>query len=232
MGRGYLTPDTIPASTTCRVLFIPDSVDWVAQVLGAVEELTFSESWTPFGAVTPEDAAAAAGIMFDLLSRNVRGCRMVGEIILWAGSAAPDDANLLLCDGTHLSSDDYPDLFAVIGTTYGSSGAGDFALPDLRGKVAIGENGSHSLGSSGGSETVTLTESEMPSHSHVDVGHTHALAGEFPGLALAPGELPVDVPGSGEFTLPGSANLLNTGGGGAHNNMQPYLTLNYYIQAV
>lgn len=229
--RGYLTPDTLPAGLTCRVLFIPDDRDWIAQVYGAIEELTFAYSWTEYGSITPEQAAAVMGEMFDKLLTNQRGCRMVGEIVLWSGIDAPDDPNLLLCNGASLATSDYSDLFNVIGTAYGTTGAGYFNLPDLRGRVAIGESGSHALASTGGAETVSLTTAEMPSHTHTDTGHVHALAGEVPGLALSPGELPVDVPGSGEFTALASANIQNTGGGGAHNNMQPYLTLRYYIQA-
>lgn len=157
---------------------------------------------------------------------------MIGEMILWSGSAAPDDSRLLLCDGSLVSNDDYPDLWTIIGTSFGGSGAMAFALPDMRGKVAIGQSTTHGYATSGGAETVTLDVSEMPSHDHADTGHVHALAGELLGAAFFPGELPVDVPGPGEFTLPGSANITSTGGSGAHNNMQPFLTLNYYIVAL
>lgn len=229
---GYLTPETLPADTICRVLFIPNSTDWLAQVIGAVQALTFDYNWTPYGAVTPEEAAEAMGVMFDRLCLNEGVCRMVGELVLWAGSGAPDATNLLLCDGAHYSNVDYPALWGVIGTTYGGTGATDFALPDLRGKVVVGESGSHALGSTGGSETVTLTTAEIPAHTHTDTGHTHVDGNAVASLAEVPVvPVPSAIPGVG-VTGSGSANLTNTGGGGAHENMQPYLTMNYYIVAV
>lgn len=229
--RGYLTPDTLPAGLTCRVLFIPDDRDWVAQVYGALENLTFPSSWTLYGSITPDETAAEYKKMWYKLLDNQRGCHMTGEIILWAGSSAPDDDNLLLCDGTHYSNADYPDLWAVIGTTYGGAGATDFALPDMRGAVAIGESSGHALASTGGADTVTLTTAEMPAHAHLDAGHTHTDVPAFPAVAqIVVVPQPVAIPGVGVTGI-GFANIQNTGGGGAHENMQPFLTLRYYIQA-
>jgi len=228
---GYLTPETLPADTICRVLFIPNSVDWLAQVIGAIQQLTFDYNWTPYGAVTPEEAADAMAQMFDRLCLNEGVCRMVGELVLWAGANDPDAENLLLCDGSHYSSADYPDLWTVLGTTYGGTGSTDFAVPDLRGKVAMGSSGSHAIGSSGGAETVTLTTGEIPSHTHTDTGHSHAEVTAVASLAEVPViPVPAAVPGVG-VTGSASANITNTGGGGAHNNMQPFLTMRYYIVA-
>jgi len=229
---GYLTPETLPTQIMCRVLFIPNSTEWLGNVIGAIQPLISAENWTPYGAVTPEEAAEAMSIMFDRLCLNEGVCRMVGELVLWAGASAPDATNLLLCDGTHYSDADYPDLWSAIGTTYGGTGSTDFAVPDLQGKVVMGESGSHSIGETGGSETVTLTTAEMPSHSHTDVGHTHTAELSTASLAEAPViSVPVALPGVG-VTGSGSANLTNTGGDGAHDNLQPYLVLNYYIVAV
>lgn len=242
--RGYLTPDSIPPGITCRVLFIPDDRDWVAQVYGAIEVLTFPGSWTQYGALTPEETAAVYEQMFFKLLDNERGCRMVGELITWAGGAPPSDPNLLLCDGTEYERADYPALYAILDSAF-IVDADHFITPDLQGRVVIGSSVEFNIGDSGGETDHTLTTAEMPSHdhttdphSHTDTGHVHALAGEVPGLALSPGELPVDVPGSGEFTAPGNASITSsgvtvnsTGDGDPHNNMQPYLTLTYYIQA-
>jgi len=229
--RGYLTPNSIPAGITCRVLFIPDDRDWIAQVYGALEVLTFPDAWTEYGAVTPNEAAEEYRKMWYKLLDNERGCRMVGEIILWGGSSVPSDSDLLLCDGASVSNVDYPALWGIIGLTYGGTSATDFFLPDLRGKVAIGANGSHTLATTGGAETVTLGVGEMPSHTHTDVGHTHVDGNAIASLAEVPVvPAPSAVPGIGT-TGSGAANLTNSGGGGAHENMQPFLTLNYYIQA-
>jgi len=229
--KGYLTPDTLPANTICRVLFIPNNQEFIANITGALQELLFDYNWTQYGALTPEESANALVDMFDKFCFNVRGCHMVGEVILWAGSSTPDDENLLLCDGTHYSNTDYPDLWSIIGTTYGGTGSTDFAVPDLQGKVVMGESGTHAVGSAGGSETITLTTTEMPSHTHTDVGHTHTAEVSTAIIAQTPViPIPVGLPGIG-ITGSGSANLTNTGGDGAHDNMQPYLTMNYYIQA-
>jgi len=229
--RGYLTPDSIPPGMTCRVLFIPDDRDWVAQVYGAIEVLTFPSAWTQFGALTPEETAAVYEQMYFKLLDNVRGCRMVGEVMLWAGADVPDDPNLLLCDGTHYDSDDYPALWGIIGLTYGGSGSSDFAVPDLRGRIAIGSDTGYAVGSSGGAATVTLTTAQIPAHNHTNSPHSHSEITAVASLAEAPViPIPSAVPGVG-ITGANSISIDNTGGDEEHENMQPYLTMNYYIQA-
>jgi microcystin-dependent protein len=227
---GYLTPDTLPTDKICRVLFIPNNEEFIANVTGALEVLLDPDVWTKYGTLTPEESANALVDMFDKFCFSEGMCHMIGEIILWSGATAPDDT-CLLCDGSVYARVDYPDLYATIDPFF-HAGADNFTVPDLRDRVAVGAGLTYGIGDNGGAPTVTLEVSTMPSHSHDDIGHIHALAGEFPGLAFFPGELPVDVPGSGEFTAPGSANLLPTGGDGAHENMQPYLALAYYIVAL
>ena len=96
-----------------------------------------------------------------------------GVVITYAGSTAPE--GWLLCDGSAVSRDTYATLFDVIGTTYGvGDGSTTFNVPNLSGRVVIGPSQSHALGSTGGSETVTLVESELPSHSHEVPKHGHA----------------------------------------------------------
>ena len=96
-----------------------------------------------------------------------------GIVEVFAGSTVP--TGFLLCDGSAVSRDTYATLFAVIGTTYGpGDGSTTFNLPDLSGRVVIGTSQSHALGSTGGSETVTLTESELPVHTHEVPQHGHA----------------------------------------------------------
>lgn len=218
--RGYLTPESIPADTICRVLFIPNDRQIIANVTGALNELIEPLNWQEYGAITPDEIAEALVEMFDSFCFSKGVCHMVGEIIIWSGSDEPNNSNLLLCDGSLLSNEDYPDLWNVIGTTYGGTGATSFALPDLRGKVAIGQNGSHALASTGGAETHTLTLDEIPSHSHLYIPPTINVDVEAPG---------VPDPLAAGLGIP--TNTGNAGGGQSHNNMQPYLTLNYYIVA-
>ena len=95
-----------------------------------------------------------------------------GIIMPFAGNVAPQ--GYLLCDGSAVDRTTYATLFGVIGTTFGAGdGSTTFNLPDLGGRVPLGVSSTHLLGSTGGSETVTLTESELPAHVHEVPQHGH-----------------------------------------------------------
>lgn len=107
-----------------------------------------------------------------------------GIVMPFAGSVAPQ--GYLFCDGSAVSRTTYATLFAVIGTTYGSGdGSTTFNVPDLSGRVVIGVSGTHALASTGGSETVTLVESELPAHTHEvpQHGHENTIAATTPALS-------------------------------------------------
>lgn len=175
-----------------------------------------------------------------------------GTMVQWAGASAP--ANWLLCDGTAVSRTTYATLFAAIGTAYGTGdGSTTFNLPDLRGRVPVGKNGGSfgTLGATGGAETVTLTEAQMPSHTHIQNSHnhtqdahSHAIYGSNGGSAGVSISITSNSNGDRAWYLPGSiaanttatnqaatATNQNTGGGQAHNNLQPYQVVNYIIKA-
>ena len=151
-----------------------------------------------------------------------------GMMAPYAGTAAP--SGWLLCYGQAVSRSTYADLFTAISTTYGvGDGSTTFNLPDLRGRAAVGKDdmgGSAAnritsggsgitgttLGASGGAQTVTLSTAEMPAHTHT-VGTTGCGAGS--GL-------------TGFFG--GTTNTGSAGGGGAHQNTQPSIILNYIIK--
>lgn len=96
-----------------------------------------------------------------------------GIIMPFAGTSAPE--GYLMCDGSAVSRTTYATLYAVIGDTFGAGdGSSTFNLPDLGGRVPLGVSMSHALGSTGGSETVTLTEQELPAHVHEVPQHGHA----------------------------------------------------------
>ena len=96
-----------------------------------------------------------------------------GIVLPFAGSTAPQ--GYLLCDGSAIDRTTYADLFDAIGTTYGiGDGSTTFNVPDLSGRVILGASQSYSLGTTGGEATHTLTESELPAHSHEVPSHGHA----------------------------------------------------------
>jgi len=233
----YLTPDA-PTGFICRRLLIPGGVDWLAIVTGALNELTAKYNFEQFGSYTPAQTIAAFQIMFDQFCLDQdQECRMIGEIVTFASDTSPN-TNWLSCDGTSLLRSDYPDLFAVIGTTFGAIDGTHFSLPDLQGRAPIGDGAGsgltpHALGDSFGEETHVLTVSELASHSHTDLGHTHPEGNTAPtAITIGPGApAPAAIPSVG-ITGSGSASLTNTGSDSPHNNMQPSLALHYFIVAL
>lgn len=97
---------------------------------------------------------------------------VVGSIIISPVSTIPE--GFLVCDGSAVSRDRYADLFDVIGTTYGAGdGSTTFNLPNLSGRTVIGGSNNYAVGSSGGYESVTLIEDNLPAHSHTIPSHGH-----------------------------------------------------------
>lgn len=161
---------------------------------------------------------------------------MIGEIVPFAGSVSPNE-NWLPCDGRELDREDYPDLFTVIGTAYGSTSGTTFNIPDLRGRVAVSYGQGPGLenyvrGEQFGEETHQLTTDEMPNHTHIDTGHFHSTGNSGSALAVAPGELPVLIPNPvPAITGTASADIGYTGENEPHNNRQPSLAILYLIVA-
>lgn len=141
------------------------------------------------------------------------------------------------CDGQLLPLSQNTALFSLLGTTYGGNGKSNFALPDMQGNAPMhpGQGPGlslHDLGEIGGSETVTLLESEIPSHAHAMMAATTAGNSRAPaGNVLSrSGNGNVYVPPAGNPVVSMSPNALAPAGGDQpHNNMQPYLTLNFCI---
>ena len=219
----YLTPNSLPADTICRVLFIPNNDEFLANVTGALQILTFADSFVQFGSLTPDQTAEAYMPMFDQFCFNQGACRVIGEIIAYAGPTSPD-SRWLLCDGSSLLRTDYPDLFTVIGTVYGAADGTHFNLPDLRGRAPIAAGSGpgltpRSLGDSLGEETHVLSVGELASHVHT-TGNSAIL-----GTSAPP---PFDALGPNPLT----AVTGSTGNDDPHNNMQPSLAINYLIVAL
>lgn len=167
----------------------------------------------------------------------------LGTVSGFAGSTAP--SGWQLCYGQAISRTQYAGLFAVTSTTYGvGDGSTTFNVPDLRGRVVAGLDDmggtdagrlstANTLGTTTGTETITLTTAEMPSHTHTQNAHTHSQAySNADGYTYGGGSLN-NVVNNPTSTTTGAttATNQNTGGGGAHNNMQPTMTINYIIKA-
>jgi microcystin-dependent protein len=155
----------------------------------------------------------------------------VAEIRILACNFAPK--GWALCHGQLLPISQNTALFSLLGTTYGGDGKSTFALPDLQGRAPMhsGQGGPHYLGEEGGTESVTLLQSEMPAHSHTlmasaSAGNRTAPLGNA--LARVSGATPYAPAGAATAALVDQA-FAPTGGSQPHNNMQPYLTLNFCI---
>lgn len=146
---------------------------------------------------------------------------ILGTIILFAGNFAP--RGWALCDGQLLPISQNTALFSILGTTYGGDGIHTFALPDLRGRAPIhAGNGPgltpRNLGESGGQESVTLTPNEIPAHVH--------------GIQAAPephGDPSGNILAAATQEKAGVSHTGPAGGNQPHNNMQPYVAVNYII---
>jgi len=156
----------------------------------------------------------------------------IGEIRLFAGTFAPN--GWALCQGQLLSIAQNDALFNLIGTTYGGDGQSTFALPDLRGRVPTHQGTGPGLsprviGGLGGSESVTLTPAQLPSHNHTLTATTAAASSAAgpSGSVLATSS--VALYGSGAQVPMANAAITASGGGQPHENMAPYLGLNYII---
>ena len=154
----------------------------------------------------------------------------VGEIRMFAGNFAP--AGWMFCSGQLLPISENETLFNLIGTTYGGDGQSTFALPDLQSRVPIHQGNGFTLAEQGGVETVTLTVQQIPVHTHALVATLNAgtqnpatnnLLAQSPTQNAFP--YGTDVPPANL-----NANTVSpVGGGQPHDDLQPYLTLNFII---
>ncbi len=164
----------------------------------------------------------------------------LGEIRMFvaaAGTKVP--AGWAFCDGAILTVEQNQALYALIGNTYGGTPSQNFALPDLRGRVPIHggtlTTGSpapitYNRGDKGGSESVVVAASEMPSHTHSVAALNTTGQATTPSPANAvPALSSINLYGDPATTTAMGASMSYTGGNAAHNNMMPYLTIGFII---
>src|SRR5215469_4365797 len=168
---------------------------------------------------------------------------LLGEIKMFAGNFAPK--GWALCNGQLLSIAQNTALFSILGTTYGGNGTTNFALPNLQGRITVGQGqGSglnpYTLGEIGGEETHTLTIPEMPSHSHPVNAVANGQSGgtNVPSVdrllataySAAAGNPFVSIYSSAAPSLTMNAQAVGTAGGNQpHENRMPFLSLNWCI---
>lgn len=198
-------PTTTPAITLTTSITGLLKGNWTA--------ISAASAWTDY--LTPSGSWASLTWIFP-----------VGMITPYAWTSAP--TGWLICDWTAYSRTvTYSALFAVTSTLYWvGDGATTFNIPDLRGRVPVGKNSATfaTLGSTGWAETHTLIEAEMPVHNHDALMY----AGGWAQTSL---NLATWVDSAYQDLMNGSEQIIyNAGGGWAHNNLQPYQTINYIIK--
>lgn len=166
----------------------------------------------------------------------------IGSIMLWTNNRIPDGWKV--CDGTILQVAQNQALFAVIGAKYGGDGRTTFALPDLRGRTAVGTDvlqgrADYALGKAAGTETVSINAAQMPAHTHALMGNKNASAQ----LASGPLNNVLGIPAktssgtninlystsTNNTTSLASNAIMQNGSGAGHQNMQQFIVLQYII---
>lgn len=169
----------------------------------------------------------------------------IGVMLPYGNEAAP--SNWLVCDGRAVSRTYYAELFAVIGTRYGAGdGSTTFNLPNKKGRASVGldtgDSSFNAIGKKAGAKTHTLSENEIPGHRHIGDtwaagGHDHSAAGWANWLSLGGEQNILDAGSEGAIRTSWVGDHSHhfetsyTGGGQAHNNLQPYEVDNWIIKA-
>lgn len=208
----YLTPGETPTEYECWRFYLPATEAFKAAMNQLISLLSHESSWDDTqGGITAREASEIGA---NIWTSYRRGCMEIGTIFASVNPNAPEGC--LLCDGQTYNQEDFPELFSVIDPA--NKFDTFFWLPDLLGRTVIGVSNAHPFNDNAGSETVTLTQQQMPSHSH---GYTQAVPTIINGGLEAPASSAVP---SGSFTSV-------VGGSQPHDNMMPYTALYYYIVA-
>lgn len=231
--NAWLTPENLPSGTRTLTVPVPDDLSWVAIFKGAVILLTNADNFEKVGGLEPAEVAERFMETFLDIGEDMIP---IGTVLEFAGMSLPD--GFLWCHGGTERIVDYPELYAVIGSSFDVPGTvpeGHFTMPDRRDRVGVGVNKLYSpfsaIGKSGGEKTHVLTANEMPSHTHVADSHVHSLpytgigGNGYQSYKLGSGQ-------EGTTSInPAVTSLQNSGGNQAHNNLQPFLVFEYIIRA-
>ena len=152
----------------------------------------------------------------------------VGEIRMFGGNFAPN--GWLLCQGQTLAISEFDVLFNLIGTTYGGDGQETFNIPNLSGRLPLHQSSGFVMGQSGGVESVTLTTQQMPIHAHImNASLNSALGNTVTGNIVGTvGATQIYRDGVATAAMANQA-CTSSGGNQPHDNMQPFLAINFII---
>ncbi len=212
----YITPQADPPDTSCRRIFIPNDNFMVAAIMGQILELTEANNWEQTTGISIADTTALWETIYAQFSEGFF-C-LIGAIIPILNDVIP--SNMLLCDGSTFNKIDFPELYDVLPAVLISNPSTGLT-PDLRDMFVVAASATILEHSTGGSDTHTLLETEMPSHAHLYDKETFNIDIESVGIPDPTGVGLPHIP-----TLTSSA-----GGDGAHNNMPPYYSLKYVVVA-
>lgn len=188
----------------------------VAAILGQILELTEAHNWEQTGGISVAETIEFWEAIYLQFSEGIF-C-MIGAIVAILNDSTPD--HMLLCDGSNFDKLDYPELYDVLPA--GLIVDGDTGkTPDLRDVFVLGAGTTYSPLDTGGAETHTLSEGEMPAHRHWYDKETYNVDVEAVGL---PDPFGVGLPAIPTLTT-------SAGGGNAHENMPPYYALKYAVVA-
>ena len=165
------------------------------------------------------------------VSHAIQNILPVGAIVPFAGKVAPSGWEL--CHGGSVNKKDYPEFFKLVGYTYGGSGD-NVGVPDMRTRVPVGYDPRnqpfHTLGAKGGAKEVTLSAAQMPKHAHTQFV-THKHEGGSSGGSRRDHNADAGREGFRSYKKYSQGVTTGTAGGGkAHNNLQPYIVLEYIIK--
>lgn len=216
----------VATSTEVATFFVSmPAIEWVKTAfMEALLTLAKSSNYTDkYGSVPSLDAALIGADIFS----GAKLVNLTGLVMPHVGDLSTIGEGLLLCDGSHYLRADYPALYAVAHSSW-IVDADTFKVPDLRGRSAYGAGSGvgltpRSIGDEFGSESETLSESEMPVHSHGFSNYMYGIDIESVG---AP-----DPTGVGSPKIPGESTN-SAGGGQPHNNMSPGVAMSWVVIAV